>query len=95
MRYNFKLAPFIALYIDTKGPVVNGAMCCGKKKLKATVAVPPAPVWLSSQWSLGPEFHVSHDCQLMIRVVMKRSRGLCIDLLAFALRLRKTLETLS
>ena len=37
-----------------------------------------------------PECHVSHVCQLMIRVIMKLYRVLCSDLLEFTLRLRKT-----
>ena len=42
-----------------------------------------------------PERNVSHVCQLMIRVIMRRIRGLCTDLMAFALRMRKAPENLS
>ena len=41
-----------------------------------------------------PECHVSHIYLLLIRVIVRRYRGLFPDLLAFTLRLRKTPENL-
>ena len=38
------------------------------------------------------EVHVSHMCQMMIRVIIRWNRGMCTDLLGFALRRKKTLE---
>jgi hypothetical protein len=63
-----------------KRPVVHEAMGCGQKKLLASVVVPPAPVWVPSQRPLAPSV---------------ASLELCIDLLAFTLQLRKTLENLN
>jgi len=57
------------------------------RKLHANVAVPPAPVRVPRQRSLAPS--VSSVCRLMISVI-RLYRGLCTDLLAFALQLRKT-----
>ena len=72
--------------------VVHVAMGCGKKKL--SVAVPPAPVRVPSQRPLAPSVasvtsiaHDKGDNEMIL--------GLCTDLLAFALQLRKTPENLS
>ena len=63
-----------------------------KKKPLVSVAVPPAPVRLPSQRPLAPR---QSRRSLIIRMIMKWSRGLYTDLLAFALQLRKTPEILS
>ena len=42
-----------------------------------------------------PEFQVSHARFQMTRVTMRRYRGLCTDLLGFALQPRRTPEKLS
>ena len=61
------------------------------KKPYANVAVSPVPVRIPGQLQLA----LSIMWELMIRVVMRWNWGLCTDLLAFFLRLRKTLENLS
>ena len=60
-----------------------------QKKLYVNVAVPPAPLRVTNQWSLVPSV-TSVMCHLMIRVIMIWYRGLWTDLLEFTLQLRKT-----
>ena len=70
-------------------PAVHGVMGLQPKKLSASVAGPPAPVRVPGQRPLPRVSHQS--CRsLMISVVLKCSRGLCTNLLAFVLWLRKT-----
>ena len=78
----------IAIYPHA-GPVVHGAMDCGQKSFK--------PVWWCYQllsWFLAighlPRVSRQSRRSLMVRMIMKWSRGLCTDLLAFALELKKT-----
>ena len=71
-------------------PVVHRAMGCGQNKLLVSVAVPPAPVRFPSQRPLVPS---QSRRSLMIRVMIKWSWGLCTDLMAFALQLRKPQKT--
>ena len=74
--------------------VVHGAMGYGQKNFQL--------VWQCHQLLSGflakghlPRVSRQSRRSLMIRVIMKWSWGLCTDLLAFALQLRKTPENLS
>ena len=66
-------------------------MGCGKKKLNASVAVPPAPVRVPSQRPLAPSVtsgtSVAND-----KGNNEIIPGLCKELMAFALKQRKTPE---
>ena len=68
-------------------PVVHVAMGCGQKNFK--LVWPPAPVRLPSQWPLAPNVtsvtSVAND-----KDDNEMIPGLCSDLLAFSLQLRKT-----
>ena len=76
-------------------PAVYGAMGCGQKNFKL--------VWrchqLLSRFLAKRQFVPSVASVTSVtnnnKVIMKWSRGLCTDLLAFALRLRKTPDNLS
>jgi hypothetical protein len=76
------------------GPVVHGAIGCGQKRLLVSVAMPSAPVRVPSQRPLALSVasvpSVAND-----KNVNEMILWLCIDLLAFALKLRKTPENLS
>ena len=70
-------------------PVVHGAMGCGQKRFNL--------VWWCHQLLSGflakvhlPRVSRQSSRSLMIRLIMKWSWGLCTDLLAFDLQLRKT-----
>ena len=41
------------------------------------------------------ECHVSHVCQLFVRVIIRRYKGLCTYILAFTLQLRRILDNIS
>ena len=83
------MCTFSKLIKDSVRPkchAVHGAMGCNQKSFKL--------VWQFHQLLSGllaevtcPKCHVS---QLIIRVIMRWYRGLCTDLMAFTLQLRKT-----
>jgi hypothetical protein len=73
-------------------PMTLELWAAAKKNLSASVAVPSAPFRVPTTYL---ECYVSHVFQLMIRVIMRRYRELCTNLLEFTLHTKKTTENLS
>ena len=82
------------LYENIKANLLSMEPWAAGKKFRASFAVPPTPVRFPSQRSLFPSVtsvtSVANDDGDHEMIP-----GLCTDLLAFALRLRKTPENLS
>ena len=67
-------------------PVVHGALGLRPKKFQTIVLVPRAPIRVPSQRPLAPSVASVANDQDDNEMIL----GLCTDLLAFALQLRKT-----